>query len=150
MEKLSDETEPDDEPVDVSKFDLDAALAALDLVDALTARAIEIVDGSSDPRLAYVGEKELAKLDIDGDEATLSWPESHYDESPIETKVQRFPAFLLFLDEAALADWKARQLELQEAEWRKRAQDQATQNRAEAEARDRAEWARLKAKFEGQ
>lgn len=125
---------------------IEAASGAIEAYDALLERALSIIDKA--PYWTYVHEPFWARLDIEGDEATLSLPRAggggYDDPCTIEREDVTFLTALLFLSEEELAAWKAEQMSLyEEAEQQRKAN-----NRAAAEADERRVLATLKAKYE--
>lgn len=75
--------------------------------DELIAKAIIIATGV--PGFCSVEEK-FARLSIDGDAATLTWPEiasGYYNDTHIEAQTKAFPAKLLLLTTEQLTEWLA-------------------------------------------
>jgi hypothetical protein len=112
--------------------------------DALVARAIAIVDKA--PCWQFVGEPDFARLKIDGETATLVWPEdeTYYDSTTIKTRYVSFDAVLLTLSDRELSEWKAEQMRLYEQKEKER----KAQEIAVREQNERAALAALKAKYE--
>jgi succinate dehydrogenase flavin-adding protein (antitoxin of CptAB toxin-antitoxin module) len=111
----------------------------------LVERAIKIVGGP--PYYQYVHEEQFAKIEVDGDDAVLSWPHANleYDCVVTDTEKQAFPADLLDISDADLDAWiweqkaayDAKQEERQRAEMRER------------QMQERAVYEALKAKYGG-
>lgn len=82
------------------------ATAALALIQKLTVRAINIV--SEAPYWVHVDEPELASLDINGADASLTLVSAQLDDDEPTLAVEgvKFPSALLFLSDTELADWK--------------------------------------------
>lgn len=122
---------------------IDEAVAAIDLINRLTARALEIVDKA--PYWKFVSEPELATLDIDGDDALLRLvsAESDWDVPKIVVEVVKFPAALLFIGHDELTAWKQEQAAIYE---RQQAEQQEA-NRQAREAQERATLAALQRKY---
>jgi len=123
---------------------LEEAEDALDLINALQTRALEIVGKA--PYWKFISEPEHATLDINDDEASLTWPESvggWEGEHHIEWELATFPSSLLFLDADAFAAWK----EHEHAEYKKREAAQQAQRKANAEAKERRVLAALQQKY---
>ena len=123
------------------------AEAAIDLYGALVARAVRVVAGA--PFWKYVSESEsgFACLSIEGETATLVWPEASggLDEgSSIEPESCSFPVALLFISDDELAAWRAEQRTIYE----RVEQARLTVIASATEARERAVLAQLKAKYE--
>jgi hypothetical protein len=104
--------------------------------DALVARAIAIVDKA--PFWRYVGEPSFARLTVDGDTATLMWPEA------IQACHVSFASALLTLSGREFDEWKAEEMRLHQRKERER----KAQEIAEREQSERAALAALKAKYE--
>lgn len=107
--------------------------------DALIERAKEILE----PYVGYyahVREERCARLTIEGDEATLSWPdiEYAYGDSSLEVESKSFPAHLLTMPPAEFAAWKEEQISKGKAA-------QLASDAARAEQRKRDELATLAA-----
>jgi len=108
-------------------------------------RALVIVVDA--PHWSYVGEPRYARLTIDGDEATLIWPEIEsdgYGWSGIEPRSVTFESRLLFVGKAELAIWKQDKRAEYDAKQRLNAADAA----AARERQERATLAALKAKYD--
>jgi hypothetical protein len=112
--------------------------------DALVARAIAIVDKA--PFWRYVGEPSFARLTVDGDTATLMWPEAetYYDSTTIQACHVSFASALLTLSGREFDEWKAEEMRLHQRKERER----KAQEIAEREQSERAALAALKAKYE--
>ncbi len=121
------------------------AFDAIEMIDALTERFINVIDGAPYWNGVYSGEK-FSRLSFDGDEATLIWPEaeSGYEGScSLDTNKVTIPLDLLFLSDDDLAKWKTEQRVLYD-------QKQAERKTAEARAKEqqeRAIYESLKSKF---
>jgi len=117
----------------------------IDDYEALTAKAVEILNGEGPP-WGYVGNAEWAHLTFDGDDAVVSHPDAgtYYDSITIDTDTERFPAALLFMPDAELKAWKvaARKSYDEEQERDRLARIAAT------DAAERATFEALKRKFE--
>lgn len=106
-------------------------------------RAVAIVSGAP----YWEGpDGEYAHVTINGDVATLSWPEaeSNYDSCSLEGYSFAFPAALLFMDDTRFDEWKAEQVA--EAKRQSEARQRAYQEMKRQE--ELATLAALKAKYE--
>ena len=111
----------------------------------LTSRALQIVGGA--PYFKYVSDAAFAYLCLDGDEATLVWPEDEsdgYGGSGIETHQIAFPSRLLFLSHEDFLAWKAEA----RREYDTRAKRDREAQTAAREAQERATYEALKRKYE--
>lgn len=88
--------------------------------DSLIKRAVCIAGDA--PYFQYVGEPSFARIEIDGTDAILSWPEDEtsYDCTTIEKKYIKFPAVILLWDDAALSNWKSAERKKYDAEQKKK------------------------------
>lgn len=93
---------------------------------------------------------EWARIVIDGDTTTLYWPEAttDWDVPKIEQQEISFPTSLLFLTDEEVAQWKKEQRAIYDAEEAKKAEADHAAHVAATEAADRANYERLKKKFE--
>ena len=120
------------------------AIEALDIVAGLIKRAVAITDGA--PYWSYVNDGgKFARLTIQGKTTTLRWPtvETEWDYSTLESDEVSFPTRLLFINDVELATWKLEQERKYEREEAKRLREQ----KQEQEAKERAEFERLKARY---
>ncbi len=118
----------------------------------LVERALDVV--SDVPFKADNGlDSEHAYLDFDGDNALVVWAEyesDYYGGGSVNYREERFPASALLISDANLATLRAnvKREEVEKAAKLHAAQEAVARDRQEAH--DRAEWERLKLKFEGQ
>ena len=128
--------------------DLETAISVVEAYQKLLYRALKIV--SDVPYRASIDDRDRTFLDFDGDEAILLWVEyesDYYGGGHLETRSTRFPASVLFLSDDELAALR-RKVKKEEAERdAKLRAAQAAVARDRQEAHDRAEFARLSAKF---
>lgn len=123
---------------------LEEAEDALDLINDLKERALSVVDKA--PYWQFIPDKERAALDIDGEDAWLSWAESeegYEGEHHVEWDSVRFPSSLLFLNEADFSTWKQEQAVIYEQQRR----EAENARLAEAEAKERAILSDLQRKY---
>lgn len=122
------------------KEKLTATIAAY---DALVLRAVAVAaENNQDAE-----NPEFARLFVEGDTATLIWPEDEndgYGWSGLVKHQHHFPASLLLLTDAEFSAWVAdKQQARKEAFWKRTAEEGARKRAAE-----RALYEQLKAKFE--
>lgn len=76
--------------------------------DLLVQRALDALDGA--PYFKYVEQPTFARLDVDGDRATLRWPEleaGYYDSGDtIREESVEFDAAVLTMSAEAFRQWK--------------------------------------------
>ncbi len=121
-------------------MDVETARKIIAEYQDLLERALNIVDDV--PFYVCVGKEESARLYIDGDEAILSWVD--YECSNEQTS---FPVDILLLSDDALTAWRVKlKVENAEKEARRMAA-QASVAIQQKEQHDRAEYARLCAKY---
>ncbi len=113
--------------------------------EVLISRALEIVDRAPFWKCVY-GAEEWARLTIEGNVATIAWPEVYleYDNPVIDRESCSFKASLLFITDEELTTWKKEQLKIYEEA--QKARD--TEARAYKETTERALYARLKERFD--
>lgn len=116
--------------------------------EQIIGRAFRITEG---PPFNMAAEEEFAGIEIDGDKATLFWPEYEDGYYAGDGSMQRqsvsFPSRLLLMSLEEIATWKAaeqakhdaKQKAVREVEERKRAEQQT--------AHEKAVYEMLKAKF---
>lgn len=130
---------------------LDEARKIVEAYEALVDHALKIV--SDVPFYVSVGDDDYAHLHFDGDNAVLSWcsyESDYYGGGSLSHDEGTFPAEALLLSDADLKTLRARvKKEAVERNAKLKAAEAAVA-RDRAEARDKAEFARLKAKFENQ
>lgn len=119
------------------------AEAALEATSALITRALAVASGA--PNWKFVANEEFAQLSLDGDEATLIWPENEtsYDLTTVGAQTFTFPVELLFIDEAAFVAWKADA----RAQYDRKHEDEKRKARQAVEAQERATFEALKRKY---
>jgi hypothetical protein len=128
--------------------DLEHAKEIVAAYETLLERALEVV--SDVPFYSCVDDDKNAALTFDGEEAVLSWSSyesDYYGGGSISHDEARFPANALFLSDTELAALR-KKVKKEEAEKNnrlRRAQEAVARDRAEAW--DRAEFARLTAKY---
>lgn len=89
----------------------------LDEIRTIIAGNDELIDRAkvilrAAPNFTSVPDEQYVRLSIEGDVATLTWPESHsgyYDSCSLEEQSQNFPAELLFMTLAESAVWSTEQ-----------------------------------------
>jgi hypothetical protein len=111
--------------------------------DKLIARACDI---ASVGFRMYCDHEEFARLSIEGDTATLMWPEAqsgYYNSCSIETQAAKFPAALLDLSADDYAVWQKSELTKRAA----KAAEEVRQQDALMVMREKAALAELKRKY---
>jgi|SRR6185503_2763731 len=119
--------------------------------DQILERAM-LITGDA-PFFMYVGEREYAKLIIDGETATLFWPESesgYYNSCSIECQSVNFPSELLLMSVEEIATWKVKQREQYDAKEKAKAEAAARTREIQKKALELQTLAALKAKYETQ
>lgn len=113
--------------------------------EALLAKALAILGGDGPP-YGFVGHPEFAKLQFDGEFAIILHPETDtsYDCCTIEEDTESFPAALLFMSDAELQQWRAKE----KAEIDKRELARRAKMIAAREAEERRVFKALKAKYD--
>lgn len=130
------------------KIPEDCPASVIAAYDAIVKRAVDIPYW---PAAACAPPHKFARLSIDGDTATLTWPhaELEFGDPYIEAGSTTFPASLLLLSDAelpaALTAWTDEQKAAAEREQQAAKAAAARQK----EADERATLATLKAKYEG-
>ena len=112
---------------------------------ALVSRALEIINKAPYWKFAYEAE-EWAHLTIEGDVATIAWPEAYidYDSPIIERESCSFKASLLLITDKELAIWKKEQFEIYE----KAQKERDAEVKVDKETAERALYARLKERYD--
>jgi hypothetical protein len=113
--------------------------------DDLLAKAFVILKGA--PHRTHIDRPELARISIEDDTATVTWPEIEYgygDSISIETESASFPAAYLTMDEQAISTWK---MEVERL-YHRQLERQIAEDAAAKERNERAALAALKAKYE--
>lgn len=134
---------------------LERAKEIIEAYEALVARALEIV--SEFPFMAYVDDSHGVVLSLDGENAVLTWCEyesDYYGGGHLDDQSTSFPAVVLVLSDEGLKSLRAeakreqeRLLKAEEERQRKVKEAQAIIAAQRKEAHDRAEYARLTAKY---
>jgi len=129
--------------------DYKEAFDVIEEYDALVKRALEII--RYEPYRAYVENDESAHLNLDGDQAILSWwfnESDYYGGYSLGHETHAFPAKLLF--EPHCSEFKDEMLKVAIVEKEKSdrlRKAQAAVERQRKEEADRAEYIRLSAKY---
>jgi hypothetical protein len=129
-------------------MDIESALNFIVEYQALLELALKVV--SDVPFYVCVENEESARLDIDGDEAVLSWiyyESDYYGGGSCSNSQTSFPVDILLISDDELAAMRVK-VKVEEAEQEARLQAaQAAVARQRQEQRDRSEYARLCAKY---
>lgn len=121
-----EKTEGSDKMSDAEKLS-----EAVSLANAAMKRACWIAEEA--PYCKFLGEPDHALLEIDGDNAKLSFRDDEYGKGTVE-----FPTALLLMSTMAVAAWKAKERELSDRreEGRRQEQKMAEESRERALLRD--------------
>lgn len=128
---------------------LDIAIAISE-VEQILERAFLITDG---PPFFMIAEQEYARISVDGDEATLIWPEyagGYYaGDGSIETQSIKFPAELLLMSIDQLKVWKAAHRKQYDDNEKAKREFEARARAAQRTAEELRLLAALKEKYDG-
>lgn len=113
---------------------------------ALCSRAIAVVEGA--PYWQSVDREDWVRVCVDNGTATLHHFEIGYDSPVLDADTCEFPVSLLTMSDDDFASWKAEQRRIYDEQQKQETAAAKQAAAAAAEARDRAEYERLKGKFE--
>lgn len=97
----------------------------------------------------YPGDEALS-MKIDGDRVTVEWEELEYGEPrEMETQSETLPLAVLEMEDGVFQEWAQSVIAQRHKEREAQRRAQAERDAASAALRERQEYERLKAKFEG-
>jgi hypothetical protein len=126
------------------------AAELIEKYDALVERAIEVAGLPGNGSFVETDDRPRLSIDVDAQTATLTWrgyESDYYGSGSTTDERTTFSAFPLFMPDDVFEKWRDKTIQEAEERDARVRKAQLAVERDRREAHDRAEWARLRAKY---